>query len=167
MKKIIILLLLLPVLALAQPGLTISTPSGNVALPDTLNGVDSTMVYVFWGSIKGYFGFIQEMDSVSSYFCDSISTTFYPRIWSDRNSPVETDNKPCETLWSEGLTAQLAGGTDKGTAINNWQPVADTPRLLSNQTWWDNIPVVGVVAKIKNCGIEDTCAVTKFMPIVQ
>ncbi len=163
---VLVLGLLLPRLSGAQPGLTISRINTNVTLPDTLNGVDSTMAYFSGGFITGNFGFILDIDTVGVGFPDSITVNAYPRVW-DYYESAETDNKRYRTLWSEGLTLQLAGGTDKGTAITNWTPVADAPRILTHPTWWDGTPVLGWVVKVKNAGAADTCRVRWISPMVQ
>ena len=164
-KLILVVLLLFPLLSVAQIGTTINTIPANIAFPDTLNGVDSTMAYYFWGSIKGFWGVIMETDTVGVGFPDSVSVTAYPRVWSVGNT-VETDRKPCETMWSDGVTLKLSGGSDVGTAISIWTPVAEAPRLLTSDEW-SNVPVLGVVIKFKNFGAADTCAVTRLTPIVQ
>jgi hypothetical protein len=173
MKKLILLLLLLPVVAMAQlninqvnlkaKGQTYAFAGDTCAalFKNSTNALeDSTAIfYIHLGNWTGYgLGFpVMFCATRGGASCDSIKVEVAPRV---RSTTMEADGKYLKTCWNDAVTLY----TQAGVSCNLWAPVASRVYDLYHPTWWNGIAYSDLAMRMTNQSIlADSAFVIKCL----
>jgi len=174
MKKLLLVLLLIPMLCAAQTSIEFTRlwevnstykfdPDTCAFLSDT-TAADSAIFYMNFGDRTAGLPpnptLILKMDSTgvgTLVWADSVCVRAYPRV-DAHDGAQEADGSSLITLWNEGIILELFDGTQ----CLNWSPTAERTYFIGHQTWWNEWAFKGITYVISVAGDNDAMYINRL-----